>query len=80
MKIKLDNLDCDPESALIFANYPGAAEAAIDDQVVAGTRWETNGDDFAYAIVCDHPGLLAELEGEGYEVDSSEYCPPDEED
>lgn len=79
MKIKLDNLDHDDGECLVTCNGPGATRWAKEEhQSIAGSRWESDGPDFAYAIVSDHPGLEAELEKEGYDdIDTDEYCPPD---
>ena len=75
MTIKLDNLDRDDGSVLITCNDQSAAR---DDQSIAGSHWEAPGDmSIAYAIVCDHADLLADLEREGYSVDDSEYCAPE---
>jgi hypothetical protein len=76
MKIKLDNMDRDDWTVLITCENQKDAK---DDQSVAGAAWEAPGDmDIAYTIAGDHPTLLTELEAEGYDVDSSEYSPPEE--
>lgn len=75
MKIKLDNLDSVPGSVLVIAE---SAEAARDDQSIDGARWEYD-DDFAYTTVLDRSGLVEDLKDQGYEIDTTEYCPTDEE-
>ncbi len=73
-KVKLDNLDKDDGTVLVMARW----EDVKDDQSIAGSKWEHD-NDFAYAIVTDHSGLIKELEGEGYDdLDLSEYCEPEE--
>jgi len=60
---------------------PGAIKWAKEDQTIAGERWESaDGDDFAYAMPADHPGLVAELEKEGYTLNLDEYSPPEQSD
>ena len=72
MKIIAEN-SSDRESVLLTCDDQ---EAALHDQTVLGSRWEAPRDmDVAYAYVTDRPGLIEELEREGYEVDSSEYFP-----
>lgn len=78
MKISLDNLDRDDDSVLAVCNDQVAAR---HDQTIAGCRWEAPGDmDIAYAIIQDHPGLVAELEKEGYDLVLDSYASPDEPD
>ena len=73
----LDNLDQEEEGTVVITvNGRGAAAWAKDDQSVAGSHWETDGPDFAYAMPLDHPGLVEELESEGYELDLDNYSPP----
>lgn len=78
--VKLDNLDSSDEDPQVTANVsgPGAAKWAKDDQTIDGTRWESDGDDFAYAVLSDDPGLVGRLEAEGYDLNLDEYSPPDE--
>ena len=74
MKIKLDNLDKKDGSVTVTCDDQAAAK---HDQSIQGSRWEAPGDmDIAYAIIQDKPGLIAELEEEGYELDTDEYCEP----
>jgi len=76
MKIKLDNLDRDDDSVLVTCEDK---EAARDDQSIEGSHWECPRDmEGAYAVISDRPGLVEALEKEGYDVDASNYCPPDE--
>lgn len=73
----LDNLDQEEEGTVVITvKGRGAAAWAKDDQSVAGARWETDGPDFAYAMPLDHPGLVEELENDGYELNLDEYSPP----
>lgn len=75
MKIKLDNLS-DRAGCVLVTSHDVAA--ARDDQSIAGSRWEVADGALAYAMPTDSFGLLAELKAEGYDVDDSEYSPPDE--
>jgi hypothetical protein len=77
--VKLDNLDDRDGCVMATIEGPDAHLHAKDDQTIAGSRWECAGDmpELAYAMPCDHAGLVAELEAEGYDLDLSEYCPPD---
>jgi hypothetical protein len=76
-RIKLDNLDDREGCVMIDAE---SKILAVHDQSIAGAHWEAPDDmDGAYAMPGDHPGLLEELKKEGYEIDDSEYCPPDPE-
>ena len=80
MEIRLDNLSRDHQlggTALITMRGPYAAAKAERDQSIAGSHWETDDDDFAYAIVVDHPDLVDELENDGYDVNTDDYSPPD---
>ncbi len=77
MSIRIETSDDDNGMVTLYCDDQ---EACRDDQSVEGSRWETPGDmDIGYASVMDHPGLLASLEKE-YDVDSSEYSPPEPED
>jgi hypothetical protein len=74
-KIKLDNLNDREGCVMVWAD---SKILAIHDQTISGCRWEAPDDmDGAYAMPMDHPGLLEELKKEGYDIDDSEYCPPD---
>jgi hypothetical protein len=74
-KIKLDNMDRDDGSVLVTCEDSDVAE---EHHSIAGSNWEAPSDmTGAYAIISDSPDLVAELEKEGYDVDSSEYCWPD---
>jgi hypothetical protein len=75
-EVKLDNMDRDDGSVLVTCDDRAVKE---EHQSIAGSHWEAPRDmSGAYAIICDEPGLVAKLEKEGYNVDSSEYCEPDE--
>jgi hypothetical protein len=74
--VHLDNMDQAEDAVVAFVDGPGATAWAKDDQTISGSRWESDGPDFAYAILSDHPGLLAELEHEGYELNLDAYSPP----
>lgn len=76
MLIKLDNLTDDGDGPMVLVTCSDAREAKLD-QCIMGSRWESDGPDFAYAIICDRPGLIERLESEGYEVWADEYCPMD---
>lgn len=74
MKIKLDNLDHDDGMVTVYCED---RQAAIHDQSINGSNWEAPEDlTAAYAVIGDDPDLVDQLEGEGYEVDASDYCPP----
>lgn len=60
--------------------YCDDVEAARDAQSVLGSRWLISDGSLAYASVCKQPDLVAALEADGYDVDSSEWCPPDDQD
>lgn len=78
LKIKLSTNDDDNGSVLVICDDK---EAAKDDQSIDGSSWECPSDmDEAYTVLQDRQTLLADLEKEGYDVDSSEYSAPDEED
>lgn len=71
-------LDNQGEADMVTATVvgPGAGTWAKDDQTIDGSRWETEGPNWAYAILLDRPGLVASLEREGYILDDAAYCPP----
>lgn len=74
-EIKLDNMDRDDGSVLVTCEDRDVAE---EHHSIAGSNWEAPSDmTSAYAIISDSPDLVAELEKEGYNVDSGEYSPPD---
>lgn len=74
-KINLDNLD-DRDGLLLITC--GSQLLAAYDQSIAGSLWECPSDmDIAYAMPCDHPGLLEELKAEGYDINDDDYSPPD---
>jgi hypothetical protein len=74
-KIKLDNMDRDDSSVLVTCDDSSVKE---EHHSINGSNWEAPSDMAgAYAIISDESGLVAKLEKEGYDVDSSEYCEPD---
>jgi hypothetical protein len=75
MKIKLDNCDDTDDMVTVWTDDK---QAAIDDQSIEGSRWEAPSDmEGAYAIIQNREGLADDLRKEGYEVDDSEWGPPD---
>jgi hypothetical protein len=79
--VYLDNLEDRDGCVMATVSGPGALKWAKEDQTIAGERWESaDGDDFAYAMPADHPGLVAELEKEGYTLNLDEYSPPEQSD
>lgn len=77
MKITISTSDDDNGMVTLYCDDQ---DAARDDQAVEGSSWECPSDtDVAHASVTDRPNLLARLEKE-YDVDSSEYSPPDADD
>jgi hypothetical protein len=76
MEVKLDNLDRDDGFVLVTCED---RDAAIEDQSIEGSHWEASrGMPGAYAVISDRPDLVERLEKAGYNVDSSEYSPPEE--
>jgi hypothetical protein len=74
-EVKLDNMDRDDGTVLVTCEDSDVAE---EHHSIAGSNWEAPSDmTGAYAIISDSPNLVAELEKEGYDVDSGEYSPPD---
>jgi hypothetical protein len=74
-KIRLDNLGDRHGCVMIYCSSQILAK---HDQTIAGSRWECPSDmDIAYAMPPDSPDLLEELKKEGYEIDDSQYSPPD---
>lgn len=75
--VKLSTRD-DGLSVLATVRGWGAHAWAKHDQTIAGDRWEAPRDlpGFAYALLCNVPGLIDELRGEGYRLDLSEYDDP----
>lgn len=78
--VKLSDLDDYPHGDVVLAEVsgPGAHAWADSDQSIGGSSWETPSDmpDMAYAMPCNHAGLVAELRKEGYRLDLSEYSEP----
>lgn len=74
MRVKLDNLGEGPENSVMVTAEN--KEEAVNDQSIYGTHWEFDGN-LAYAIILNDTDLAEELRSEGYDVDDSEYCPPD---
>lgn len=78
LKIKLTNHEDDDGQVLVTCEDVGAA---ADDGYIDGSTWETPRDmNEAYTFLTNRPTIVAELTAEGYDVDASEYSPPDEED
>ena len=78
--VYLDNLDDREGAVMAEVHGQGALRWAKEDQSIAGASWEgADGDDFAYAMPTDHPGLVEELEKEGYRLNLDAYSPPEEE-
>jgi len=74
MKISLKNQEQEQGHVTAYCADPAAA---LHDQSIGDAQWEAPGDlDVAYAVLTDRPGLVEELEDEGYEVDTSDYCAP----
>jgi hypothetical protein len=73
----LDNLDREDNTVLVLISGEGARDFAYRDQNIKGCSWAIDGDDFAYAIIEDSPTLIQDLEAEGYELNTDEYCPLD---
>lgn len=74
-KIKLDNMDSDDGTVLVTCEDSDIKE---ERQSIQGSNWEAPSDmSGAYAMISDAQDLVSILEKEGYDVDSSEYCPPD---
>lgn len=75
-RIELDNLDDEEGFVMVYCNSQVLAK---HDQTISGSRWECPSDmTVGYACIADHPGLLKELEADGYTVNADNYCPPDE--
>lgn len=81
--VHLDNLGIgngEEGAVTAYVSGPGACRWAKDDQSIEGDSWECSDDNFAYAILMDHPGLYESLVEQGYDVDATEYSAPDEAD
>lgn len=76
--VSLDNLDDREGCVMVTASGHGAGAWAKRQQSIGGSSWERDGSDFAYAMPCDHAGLVAELEAEGYVLNLDDYSPPSE--
>lgn len=74
--VKLDNLDDRDGAVMATVSGRGAGRWAKNDQSIGGSMWESDDENFAYAMPVDHPGLVAELEKEGYDLDLDDYSPP----
>jgi hypothetical protein len=79
LRVKLTNNGGEDDgSVLVTCDDKGGAE---DDQYIDGSTWESPSDmQEAYTILQDRPMLYDELVAAGYDVDTSEYSPPDEQD
>lgn len=75
MWISLDNLGRTDGNVLIICEDQDVKEL---QQSVGGSNWEAPNDmNIAYAVVTDAPGLVKDLESEGYQLDTSEYWQPE---
>lgn len=78
MPISLSQSDDDDGMVTVYCEDQ---ERAREDQSIEGSHWECPRDmSVAYATIMDRPGLVADLEKAGYEVDDSDYSKPDEAD
>ncbi len=77
MQIKLHASDSDDGFVLVTCD---GGDAAREDQSIDGARWECDGADFASTSLLNRPSLVDDLKAEGYDVDDSEYSPPDQAD
>lgn len=81
LTVKLCTMGDYPHADTVMAEVQGLnAHAWADhDGYIAGSSWETPRDmpGFAYAMPCNHAGLVNELRAEGYVLDLSEYSEPD---
>lgn len=78
MHITLSQSDSDDGYVTVYCDDK---KACRDDQSIEGSNWETPRDmDGGYAIIQDRPSLVADLTRKGYDVDDSEYSPPNKED
>jgi hypothetical protein len=75
--VHMSNTDGDEDEVLLVVEGPGAAAWAKSDQTVLGSRWETDGKDYAYAIVSNEDKLPAQLKKNGYTVNDREWSPPE---
>jgi hypothetical protein len=75
--VVLEDSDSDEYAVIATVSGPGAAAFARDEQSIGGSRWETDGPDFAYAVLSNHADLVDELQREGYYLDVDMYTPPD---
>jgi hypothetical protein len=79
MKASLCNLESNDGTVVVCLEGEGAAAYAKNLQSFAGSRWESDGSDFAYCQPVDYPGLLETLEkqlGSKITIDTVEYLPP----
>jgi len=73
VSISIDNLDRTDGLVFVTLGSDAAAEwQAAQDPSIRGSNWE-NGDGLWYALIPDEPDLVETLEGEGYNVEDSEY-------
>jgi len=73
--IYLDNMDHEDGMVTVHIADPRAGEFAENDQSIQGSNWESDGPDFAYAIIMDSPTLVEDLKKDGYNVNDDEYYP-----
>jgi hypothetical protein len=79
LTLSLNNDSSYEGSVLISAQGWDAWLWAKNDQSIAGSRWESAGSDYIYAMPSDHPKLVDELRKEGYKLDLTYYCFPEKE-
>jgi hypothetical protein len=78
MFIKLDNMEDREGMVMVTMTGEGAGEKAELDQSIDGSSWEILEETFAYTYIMDRPGLVEELEAQGYDVNTDEYWEPDD--
>jgi len=59
--------------AMVAIDASDVAQWAREMGTIAGVQWETDGSDFAFAILSNAPGLIDRLRSEGYKIDASEF-------
>lgn len=60
--------------AMAAVDEPDAGSWATEEMgSIGGVRWESDGTDFAFAVLVNEPGLIAKLENEGYILDATEF-------
>jgi len=73
--------DDDGPMRIDFVVRDRIAEAWADREGdIAGDTWQSAGDSYVYASTYWYPGLIEELQKDGYDLDLSEFSEPDEAD